>query len=142
MKRVINILGGIILVMLVLVIHGLNQPDYLNLKTTWYGGLPGDHRKLEGMTLHQITAEANELAAIYGEPVQFKAEEGGMVYHAYAEGDNKSKCLIIHEKAWWERKLIMNRVNKLCEVFNHHSVGLSSYPDIAPSSAYSFAFPG
>ena len=134
--------GGLTIIVLALVIHGSHQPNSFYAKTTWYGGLPGDDRKLEDMTLNQILSRANELTAIYGEPVQFKSEDGRMVYWAYANGHEKSKCLDIHEKAWQGGKLIINETNKVCHLLNDNSVGLSSYPDTIPSLVYPHAFPG
>ena len=142
MKKMMSILGGVTIVILALVVYETSQPNYSDLKATWYGGLPGDDRKLEGATLGQISAKADELAAIYGEPVHFKTEDGRMVYQAYSEGFDRSKCLDIHEKAWKGEKLIINQTNKICRLLNDNSVGLSSYPDVIPLPGYPSAFPG
>lgn len=143
MRNIITILGGLtIVIILSLVIHGIPRPNYFDTKTAWYGGLPGDDRKLENMTLNQILSKANELTAIYGEPVQFKSQDGRMVYWAYAKGYGKSKCLDIHEKAWQGEKIIINEINKVCDLLNYNSVGLSSYPGAIPSVVYPQAFPG
>ncbi len=129
-KKMVSVFGGLTIVILALIIFVMPQPNYFHTKVTWYGGLRGDDRKLEGKTLGEISAKANELAAIYGKPVQFKTEDGRMVYQAYVQGLNKSRCLDIHEKAWQGPKLIINEVNKVCDLLNYNSVGLSSYPEV------------
>ena len=139
-KKMVSILAGLAVVILVLAIHGVHQPNYFQTKTVWFGGLPGDDRKLENMTLNQISSRANELTSIYGEPVEFKSEEGRMVYQAYARGYEKSKCLGIHEKAWQGGKLIINEAKKVCDLLHYNSVGLSGYPDTVVD-VYPHAFP-
>ncbi len=118
MNRFVGILGGIVMVALVLTIHELTRPDYGNVKATWYGGLPGDDRKIEGMTAGQIASKADELAAIYARPVQFRTEDGRMTYQAQASGYGRSRCLNIQERLWQERKLVIDRTNRVCSLLN------------------------
>jgi hypothetical protein len=96
-----------------LAIYEATRPSYLDTKTTWHGGLCED-LKVEGKTLDQVSTEASLLAPIIGGTIQFKTEDGRMVYEAYSEGYGKSKCANIREKILQEGKLITNRVRGVC----------------------------
>ena len=131
-KRIMSILGGIVMVALVLVVYQSTRPGYLNVKATWYGGLPGDERKIEGMTVGQIASKADELAAIYTKPVQFRTEDGKTMYEAQARGYDRSKCLNIQERLWQERKLVIDKTNSVCSLLNPKSAGAPVYSEDIP----------
>ncbi len=132
MKKITGILGGIAVVALVLIVHEFTRPDYVNVKATWYGGLPGDERKIEGMTVGQIASKADELAAIYANPVQFRTEDGRMTYQAQARGYGRTKCLDVQERLWRERKLVADRTNRVCSLLNPRSAKAPVYSEDIP----------
>ena len=132
MKKIISILSGLVMVALVGVVYQMTRPDYVNLKATWYGGLPGDERKIEGMTVGQIASKADELAAIYAEPVQFRTEDGRTIYQARSRGYDRSKCLTIQESAWQEGKLVIDKANRICSLLKPKSERAPVYSEDIP----------
>ncbi len=132
MRKIMSILGGIATVALILIIHEFTRPDYVNVKATWYGGLPGDERKIEAMTVGQIASKADELAAIYAKPAQFRTEDGRIVYQAQARGYGRSNCLDIQERLWRERKLVADKTNRVCSLLNPKSVKAPVYSEDIP----------
>jgi len=118
MKKIPAVLGllGVVTLVLVFVIHEATQtqPDYLNMQTTWYGGFSGFNRIVEGKNLDQISVEADVLAAFFGGPVQYKTEDEKIVYQAYPESYDQSRCTKIHSRLWQEGLLIMNKIKEIC----------------------------
>ncbi len=90
------------------------EPNYYLMKTNWYGGPAGDQPlKIEGKTLDEISASAFREAVFSGGPVQYKSEDGRIVYWAYPIF-GKSKCEKVYEKAWQEGKLVLNKSKEVC----------------------------
>ena len=93
-----------------------DHPNYYLTKTTWYGGAVGDQpAKIEGKTLDEIAERAFRETVFLGGPVQYRSEDGRIVYWAYPVFD-KSKCEKVFQKAWQEGKLVLNKSQRVCLV--------------------------
>jgi len=61
-----------------------------------------------GKTLKEISKKAAHEAYFYGLPVEYKTPDGGVVFKAFPDYYGKSKCNLVHVKAFEHGKLAMN----------------------------------
>jgi hypothetical protein len=114
MRKAAGLLVCTALILFPLMSYAVTQPSYLQTKVTWVGGMVGDKPiKVEGQTLPEISAKALQEAALSSRIVEYRTEDGKLVYRAYPDYA-KSKCELVHEKAWQDAKLIMNNVKEVC----------------------------
>jgi hypothetical protein len=67
-----------------------------------------------GKTLEEISEKAAHEAYFYGLPVEYKTQDSSIVLQAFPDY-GKSKCEMVHEKAWEHGKLVMNTVKEVCD---------------------------
>jgi hypothetical protein len=103
MRKIVILLSIMAVGILPLISYAAIQPD---TKTTWVGGVVGDEtKKLENMSLSEISEKAMREAGISGGFVKYSTEDGGVIFRAYSEY-GKSKCRIVHGSVWEGPNLI------------------------------------
>lgn len=103
MRKIIILLGFMAMVILPLISYAGIQPD---IRTTWVGGPVGDQpKRVENMTLSEISEKATREAGISGGFVKYNTEDGSVIFRAFPEY-GKSKCRIVHGSVWEGPNLI------------------------------------
>jgi len=116
MKKIICLLGIMVMLFLSLVSYAVSEPTSLDKKTTWIGGEKGQlPQKVENMTLAEISEKAMEEAAISGRIVEYRTEDG-FVYRAIPDY-GKSKRRLVRGSLWREGKWL--RTDRI-EVYNRN----------------------
>jgi len=80
-----------------------------------------------GKTLEEISEKAAHEAYFYGFPVEYKTEDGSLTLKAYPDY-GKSKCDLVHVKAFDHGKFVMNTVKEVCELETPYLPNLQSIP--------------
>lgn len=69
---------------------------------------------VEGKTLAEMSEKAAHEAYFSGLPVEYKTQNGSMVLQAYPDY-GKSKCDLVHVKAFEHGRFVMNTVKEVCD---------------------------
>ncbi len=88
--------------------------DYHN---PWRGGIIGGTLgAVAGATITDISLRASREAALSGEPVEYRTDNGYGVYRAEPlEYDASTKCRKVHERVWEDGRLIKDQIREVCE---------------------------
>jgi len=109
MEKIISLLVSMAILMLHLISYAASQPTF-----DWSGGPKYNHNMVEGKTLAEISERAAHEAYLFRLPVEYKTQDGSMVLQAFPDY-GKSKCNLVHEKAWEHEKMVMNTVKEVCD---------------------------
>ncbi len=109
MRRIISLLVALSMLMLPLISYAATQQKF-----DWSGGPKNSHNMVEGKTLAEISEMAAHEAYFYGLPVEYKTEDGSLDLQAYPDY-GKSKCDLVHVKAFERGKFVMNTVKEVCD---------------------------
>jgi hypothetical protein len=109
MKRIVSLLISMTMLMLPLISYAATQQKF-----DWSGGPQYSHNMVEGKTLAEMSEKAAHEAYMYGLPVEYKTQDGSLDLGAYPDY-GKSKCDLIHLKAFEHGKLVMNTVKEVCD---------------------------
>ena len=109
MKKIINLLVSLMILMLPLISYAATQQKF-----DWSGGPKYSHNMVEGKTLAEMSEKAAHEAYFYGLPVEYKTEDGSLALQAYPDY-GKSKCDLIHVKAFEGGKFVLNTVKEVCD---------------------------
>jgi hypothetical protein len=109
MKKMVSLLVSLMMLMLPLISYAATQQ-----KSDWSGGLKYSHNMVLGKTLQEISEKAAQEAYFYGLPVEYKTEDGSLALQAYPDY-GKSKCDLVHVKAFEHGKFVMNTVKEVCD---------------------------
>jgi len=128
MKKIIILLVSLTTVMLPLISYAATQQ-----KLDWSGGPKYTHNSVLGKTLEEISEKAAHDAYFHGTPVEYKTEDGSFRVEAYPDY-GKSKCDLVHLKAFENSKLVMNTIKEVCdrnyELESPYVPNLPSFPGI------------
>ncbi len=114
MKKMISLIGLMVIALLPLTALSATPPDSMNTQTTWIGGpVGGSPITVSSATLADIRAKATIEAVVYEQPVEYKSQDGTMMYQAYPDY-GRSKCSFVHGKIWEEGRLIQSKVIEVC----------------------------
>ena len=108
MKKIMSVIVSLAILMLPLISYAASQSTF-----DWSGGPQHSHNMLLGKTLSEISEKAAHDAYLYGLPVEYKTEDGGMVLRAFPDY-GKSKCDLVHVEAWEHGKLAMDTIKEVC----------------------------
>jgi hypothetical protein len=109
MKKIISVSVSLAILMLPLISYAVSQSTF-----DWSGGPQHSHNMVLSKTLSEISEKAAHDAYLYGLPVEYKTEDGSMVLKAFPDY-GKSKCDLIHVKAFERGKFVMNTVKEVCD---------------------------
>jgi hypothetical protein len=109
MRKIVSFLASVAIMMLPLMGYAASQPTF-----DWFGGPKYSQNMVEGKTLAEMSEKAAHDAYLYGLPVEYKTQDGSIVLQAFPDY-GKSKCDLIHEKAWEHGKFVMNTVKEVCD---------------------------
>jgi hypothetical protein len=89
----------------------------LDHKNPWRGGVIGAAiGGVAGATLTDISMRASREAALSGEAVEYRTEDGRGVYRAEpVDYDAHTKCHKVHEKVWEDGKIMKDNMREICE---------------------------
>ena len=120
MNKIVSLLVFMGILILPLMSYAASQPGQFD----WSGGAHGSNM-VTGKTFDEVLARATHEAAVFGKPVEYKTEEGGLVVRAYPDFGNfkcvkegeavvpvypKSKLVKVHVKAWEDEGLFVNDI--------------------------------
>jgi len=109
MKKIISLLVSMMLLTLPLISYAATQQKF-----DWSGGPKYSHNMVEGKTLAEMSEKAAHEAYTYGLPVEYKTQDGSLELQAYPDY-GKSKCDLIHVKAFEGGKFVLNTVKEVCD---------------------------
>jgi hypothetical protein len=109
MKKMIFLLASMTILILPLLSYADTQAKF-----DWSGGPKYSHNMVWGESLEEISERAAHEVYFSGLPVEYKTEDGSIVLRAYPDY-GKSKCDLVHEKAWEHGKFVMNTVKEVCD---------------------------
>lgn len=109
MKRIASLLVFVMMLMLPLISYAATQPTF-----DWSGGPKYGHNRFEGKTLAEMSEKAAHDAYFSGLPVEYKTQDGSVVLLAFRDY-GKSKCDLVHVKAFEHGKFVMNTVKEICD---------------------------
>lgn len=128
MKKMVSLIGCLMLILLPLTVLAATQSNVMDSRTNWYGGPMADNpSKVEGATLSEISAKATQEAALNDRPVEYKKEDGKIVYQAFPDY-GKSKCGFVHGKTWEEGKLTQSKIIEVCN--KNHELSTPYVPSV------------
>jgi hypothetical protein len=120
MKKIVSLLVFMGILILPLISYAASQPGQFD----WRGG-PHERNMVIGKTFDEILARATHEAAVFGKPIEYKTELGGLDVRAYPDSSNfkcvqegasvvpvypKSKLVKVHVKAWEDEGLFVNDI--------------------------------
>jgi len=121
MSKIVSLLVFMGILILPIMSYAASQPGQFD----WSGG-PHGRSMVTGKTFDEVLARANHEAAVFGKPIEYKTEEGGLVVRAYPDSGNfkcvkeglkvvsvypKSKLVKVHVKAWEDEGLFVNDID-------------------------------
>jgi hypothetical protein len=109
MKKIVSLLVSMMMLMLPLISYAATQQKF-----DWSGGPKYSRNMVEGKTLAEISEKATHEAYAFGLPVEYKTQDGSLDLQAYPDY-GKSKCDLIHVKAFERGKFVMNTVKEVCD---------------------------
>lgn len=109
MRKIISLMGVLVILMLPLISYAASQPKF-----DWSGGREYSHNMVLGKTLSEISEKAAHDAYLYGLPVEYKTQDGSVVLKAFPDY-GKSKCNLVHVEAWEHGKVAMNTIKEVCD---------------------------
>lgn len=109
MRKILNLLAFALILMLPLVIYAASQPTF-----DWSGGPKHSQDTVTGKTLAEMSEKAAYDAYFSRLPVEYKTQDGSIVLQAFPDY-GKSKCNLVHQKAWEHGKMVMNTVKEVCD---------------------------
>jgi hypothetical protein len=109
MKKIVSLLVSTMMLMLPLISYAASQPTF-----DWSGGPTYAHNMVLGKTLEEISEKAAHEAYFYGLPVEYKTQDGSLALQAYPDY-GKSRCDLVHVKAFEHGKFVMNTVKEVCD---------------------------
>ncbi len=113
MKKMMILLGSMMILILPLVGFAATEPKFPDTKIIWYGGAAGDiQSEVEG-TLSEISERAMTEAGISGRLVKYRSKEG-LVYTAYPEY-GRSRCRTVRGKIWQDEELLDTKIKQVCK---------------------------
>lgn len=114
MKKMIILLGSVMMLILSMVGYAVTEPKFPDTKMIWYGGTAGDlTSEVEG-TLSEISERAIREAGISGRPVKYSTKDG-LIYMAFPDYGN-AKRRFVRGSAWQDGILIER--TKVKEIYN------------------------
>lgn len=120
MKKIVSLLVFMAILILPLISYAASQPGQFD----WRGG-PYDGNTVAGKTFDEILARATHEAAVFGKPIEYKTEVGGLDVRAYPDFGKvecvkegaavipvypKPKLVKVHVKAWEDEGLFVNDI--------------------------------
>ncbi len=123
MKRIVSLLVSMMVLVLPLISYAATQQKF-----DWSGGPRYSHNMVEGKTLTEMTEKATHEAYAFGLPVEYKTQDGSLDLQAYPDY-GKSKCDLIHVKAFEHGKFVMNTVKEVCD--RNYELTTPYVPDVA-----------
>lgn len=109
MKTIISVLISLAVLMMPLISYADTQKKF-----DWSGGSQYSHNMVLEKTLEEIAEKAAHEAYLYGLPVEYKTQDGSVLLQAYPDY-GKSKCDLVHVKAFEHEKFVMNTVKEVCD---------------------------
>jgi len=109
MKRILGLLVLMMMLILPLISYAASQPTF-----DWSGGPAHSHNMVLGKTLSEMSEKAAHDAYFYGLPVEYKTQDGSIVLQAFPDY-GKSRCDLVHMKAFEHGKFVMNTVKEVCD---------------------------
>jgi hypothetical protein len=109
MRKIISVLVSLGILMLPLISYAASQSTF-----DWSGGPKYSHNTVESKTLAEISEKAAYDAYFYGLPVEYKTQDGSIILQAFLDY-GKSRCDLVHMKAFEHGKFVMNTVKEVCD---------------------------
>ena len=109
MRKMVCLLVSLMMLMLPLVSSAASQQEF-----DWSGGPTYSHNMVLGKTLEEISGKAAYDAYLYGLPVKYTTQDGSLALQAYPDY-GKSRCDLVHVKAFEHGKFVMNTVKEVCD---------------------------
>lgn len=109
MRKILSLLVCLMMLMLPLISYAATQQRF-----DWSGGPKYSHNVVLEKTLEEISEKAAHEAYFYGLPVEYKTHDGSVLLQAYPDY-GKSKCDLVHVKAFEHEKFVMNTVKEVCD---------------------------
>ena len=109
MKKIVSLLVSLMMLMLPLISYAATQQKF-----DWSGGPEYAHNVVAGKSLAEMSEKASHEAYLFGLPVEYKTEDGSLDLQAYPDY-GKSKCDLVHVKAFEHGKFVMNTVKEVCD---------------------------
>lgn len=109
MRKIVSLLASVAILMSPQTIYAAPQPTF-----DWSGGPEYSHNTVEWKTLAEISEKAAYEAYFYSLPVEYKTQDGSIVLQAFPDY-GKSRCNLVHEKAWDHEKMVINTVREVCD---------------------------
>lgn len=90
---------------------------FLDHRNPWRGGIIGAALgAVAGATIADISARANREAVEYGQPVEYRTEDGRGVYRADpVDYSGRTRCHRVRERVWEDGTLVKDQVREVCE---------------------------
>ncbi len=109
MRKILALLVSIMMLALPLITHAATPQKF-----DWSGGPGHSHSMALEKTLEEISQKAAHEAYLYGLPVEYKTQDGSVLLRAYPDY-GKSKCNLVHVKAFEHGKFVMNTIKEVCD---------------------------